>query len=147
MRDEPTMTCGPPKMPLSSMVAAMKTEAAAISSRGLAAAFVVMAASVLSLREALQLRTTPAAQNDAGFDRQRGRSRQNHDDVNGLLLPLQKPDMDVADSNGKLELPAFHCCQAIGGLMNFRKSSSLLTNKNALYSRCCRAFVCNPSNL
>ena len=32
-----------------------------------------------------------AAQNDAGFDRQRGRSRQHHDDVNGLLLPLQKP--------------------------------------------------------
>ena len=61
MRDEPTMRCGPPKMPLSLMDAATKTEAAASLSRGLAAAFVFMVAGVLSVCEALQLRTTPVS--------------------------------------------------------------------------------------
>ena len=55
------MTATPPKMPLSSTVVAMKAEAAASLSRGLAAASAFIVVSVLSVCEALQLRKKPAS--------------------------------------------------------------------------------------
>jgi len=85
-----------------------------------------------------------SAQNDAGFDRQRGRSRQHHDNVNGLLLPLQKPDLDVCDSSGKLGVPAFHCCPAIGGLMKFWNNFIFLPSKNAPSCNKRRVKFCYP---